>query len=133
MLLTNSTSRHPDEVRAQGVMTMFSMLAAMAREGGVLLGQHLETPLATKCVITNGVQFTFMCYQLNTLSLQQDDGIKNCAWASETMDIFKGGGKIKSDNQRGLHGTISVKGNQPSFDESCIELLLTFLCQQPDI
>ena len=130
MLLTNTVSRYPDQVKAQGVISMFSTLTAAAMQRGVNMGQHLETPLTTKCVITNGIQFTFMCYQLNTLSLQQDHGIKNCAWTSETMDIFTKKEKNKSGGQAFLYETLPVK--KPSFDEKCFEMLVSFLCQEPE-
>ena len=44
---------------------MLGSLVALANDSGVKLGEHFEIPLLTKCVITDGIEFTLMCYQLN--------------------------------------------------------------------
>ena len=40
----------------------------------------LPEPVCVQAVSSNGVKFQFGCFQLNTLDLSSDKGIKNLAW-----------------------------------------------------
>ena len=107
---------------------MFSSLVALAMNSGVQMGQHLEEPLVTKCAITDGIQFTLMCYQLNTLSFQEDSGIKNCAWASPSMNLFTKQEKTAAQVRAVLYESLE-RGNEVSgFNDECFKTILTFIC-----
>jgi len=118
-----------EQQQAYGIMSMFGSLVALAMDSGVKMGEHLETPLVTKCVITDGIQFTLMCYQLNTLSFQEDSGIKNCAWASHSMNLFE---KSASKVRPVLYEILDAGDDVPGFNDECFKSILAFLCQETE-
>ena len=63
-----------------GTMFSFGRLAAEALNQGTRLGNDLEKPLVTQCIATDGIRLSFLCYQLNTLDLENNNGIKNMVW-----------------------------------------------------
>lgn len=110
-------------------MGMFGVLASKAMSDGILPGQHLSKPLTTQCVISNGKEVVLMQYQLNTLSLQDDHGIKNFAWATEKMPFFLYNEEVDgSKKSRKLYGSFDTK-SLPSVNEQCINQVLYFICQ----
>jgi len=128
MFLTNTFNLTYDQQKAFGIMSMFSSLVALAMNSGVQMGQHLEEPLVTKCAITDGIQFTLMCYQLNTLSFQEDSGIKNCAWASPSMNLFTKQEKTAAQVRAVLYESLE-RGNEVSgFSDECFKTILAFIC-----
>ena len=127
LFLTNVNKLTYEQQQAYGIMSMFGSLVSLAMDGGVHMGQHLENPLVTKCVITDGSQFTLMCYQLNTLSFQEDSGIKNCAWASRSMNLFEiSPSKVRPK----LYEILDVGDNVPGFSDECFKLVLAFLTKE---
>lgn len=108
---------------------MFSSLVSLAMNDGVQMGQHLEKPLVTKCAITDGIQFTFMCYQLNTLSFQEDTGIKNCAWSSPSMTLFTKQEKTATQLWSVLYESLRRTDEVVRFNDDCFKTFLAFLCQ----
>ena len=62
------------QVIQKGVCLTFARLLAQARCSA---SNALHTPLPGQCIATNGKKFTFFYYQLNTLDLDTDTGIKN--------------------------------------------------------
>ena len=129
LFLTNVNKLTYEQQQAYGIMSMFGSLVALAMDSGVKMGEHLETPLVTKCVITDGIQFTLMCYQLNTLSFQEDSGIKNCAWASHTMNLFE---KSASKVRPILYEILDAGDDVPGFNDECFKSILAFLCQETE-
>ena len=93
------------------------------------MGEHIEKPLVTKCVITDGIQFTLMCYQLNTLSFQEDIGIKNCAWSSPRMSLFSKQEKTAAQFWSVLHESVERSDEVSGFNDECFKSILAFLCQ----
>ncbi|XP_068732869.1 large ribosomal subunit protein mL37-like [Montipora capricornis] len=73
---------------AQGIMFSFGRLAAEALNQGASLGGNLEKPLTTQCIATDGIRLSFLCYQLNTLDLENDDGIKNMVWITPGVFMY---------------------------------------------
>ena len=53
------------------------------------MGEVLQQPLAAQCVVTNGIKTSLLCYQLNTLDLKNDDGVKNMVWLNEGLLMYK--------------------------------------------
>lgn len=129
LLLTNVNKLTYEQQQAYGIMSMFGSLVALAMDSGVKMGEHLEKPLVTKCVITDGIQFTLMCYQLNTLSFQEDSGIKNFAWASHSMNLFE---KSASKVRPALYEILDGGNDVPGFNDECFKSILAFLCQETE-
>lgn len=129
LFLTNTHNLTHDQQKAFGIMSMFSSLVALAMNRGVKMGQHLSEPLVTKCAVTDGIQFTLMCYQLNTLSFQEDTGIKNCAWASPNINLFTKQDKTVAGVWSILYESLERGDKVSGFNDECFKTILAFLCQ----
>ena len=127
LFLTNVNRLTYNHQQAYGIMSMFGSLVALAMDSGIQMGQHLEKPLVTKCAIMDGSSFTLMCYQLNTLSFQEDSGIKNCAWASPSMNLFE---KSAAKARPQLYEILDVADDVPGFSDECFKSVLAFLSQE---
>ena len=66
----------------------FTHLASFAMKQGYKIGQVLPKPMAIKCIATNGISLSLVCFQLNTLDLESSSGMKNFAWV-EKMPMHK--------------------------------------------
>lgn len=129
MFLTNINKLTYDQQQAYGIMSMFGSLVALAMDYGVQMGQHLQKPLVTKCVITDGIQCTLMCYQLNTLSFQEDFGIKNFAWVSHSMNLFE---VTNAKHKPLLFETLDVDNKVCGFNDECFKTVLALLCKETE-
>lgn len=129
IFLQNTRSIAPDQLRFHGILGMFSVLVSQARELGVKLGEHLTNPLTTQCVVTNGVEFMFMCYQLNTLSMQEEHGIKNIAWTSNLQYLAKRK-KSLPRKKKAFYECIPQVLQDSDFNEECFRNLTSFLCRE---
>lgn len=69
-------------------MFTFGRLAAEALNQGASLGDNLEKPLTAQCIAMDGIRLSFLSYQLNTLDLENNDGIKNMAWISPGVFMY---------------------------------------------
>jgi large subunit ribosomal protein L37 len=49
---------------------------------------ELPQPISTQCLLTDGESFTFCFFQLNTLRMDSEDGIKNMAWIDADHKLF---------------------------------------------
>lgn len=70
----------PREKLARAIMACFTFAAARARH---LYGADtltLPEPLAVQCTYSDESTFGFLAYQLNTLDLSSDEGVKNQVW-----------------------------------------------------
>ena len=129
LFLTNVNKLTYEQQQAYGIMSMFGSLVSMAMDNGVKMGEHLETPFVIKCVVTDGVQFTLMCYQLNTLSFREDSGIKNCAWASDSMNLFE---KTASKVRPIPYEILDAGDAIPHFNDECLKSIPSFNCQETE-
>jgi len=90
MLVNTSAKWSSRDHCAQGIMFTFAHLVASAiRYHGNALGQVLKQPLTAQCIITNGFKMSLLCYQLNTLDLRVDSGVKNIVWLQEGSRMFE--------------------------------------------
>ena len=48
----------------------------------------MEKPLTAQCIATDGIRLSFLCFQLNTLDLKNDNGIKNMVWISPGVFMY---------------------------------------------
>ena len=77
---------------------MFScarLVAEAVENHNYQLGDELEKPLTMQCILTDGITLTFIGYQLNTLRFGDDEGVKNMAWISPGVFMYK---KIEFDD-----------------------------------
>lgn len=78
----------PEPLRAK--MIMFTFADALAR-AKMLYGEEpkvLHNPITVQCVATNGRQFQFLVFQLNTTDLQSNDGVKNLIWLDQDQFLY---------------------------------------------
>ena len=82
-------SRPTSQMLSHGIMYNHAILQAVAINIlNMKAGQELDHPLAMNTIMTNGRMFAFIYYQLNTLNLQHDDGVKNLVWIKHTVPLF---------------------------------------------
>lgn len=70
----------PKEKLARAILACFTFAAARARR---LYGADtltLPEPVAVQCTYSDATTFGFLAYQLNTLDLSTDEGVKNQVW-----------------------------------------------------
>ncbi len=108
----------PEYLYTQGLIQLFSQSVAGAVQNQFKLDCDLPYPLVTQGIITNGKRFTFVCFQLNTLDLQEnsDSGKCNVFWAGPILDLYEG---------------VAVGEGLEGFNNSCAELVVKFLLHQP--
>ncbi|EDV21282.1 uncharacterized protein TRIADDRAFT_60151 [Trichoplax adhaerens] len=113
-IIIDRKSYKSEQTIARGIISSFAQLAAHAQNKDGKLGQSLKHPLCCQTIITNGQQFTFMCYQLNTLKTNNiEKGLVNMAWASDTMDLFSS-----------YNGEIDI-------NEKCLKYIAQFFVNKP--
>lgn len=78
------------EVYAARSLTMaFALALGQARlKYGHDFEGELPEPIAVQFVKTNGFRTTFSAFQLNTLDLSNDEGVKNVFWHAPRQDFF---------------------------------------------
>ena len=112
LFIADQQSRTREQLLAHGLMQLFSQTAAEAVQNGYSVDRDLSYPLATQGVITDGRQFTFVCFQLNTLKMDQEAGGRiNVFWTGPTLKLYH----HKKDH----------------FNEECVRLILQLLFQRP--
>ena len=75
-------------------MYLFTHLTTdLTQRQGKQYGEVLEDPVAAQAIVTNGKRFHFIWYQLNTLDLRDDSGIKNLVYIESPPWLYR---KIKS-------------------------------------
>ena len=110
LFIADQKSRTREQVLAHGLMQLFSQATAEVVQNGYSVEQDLSYPLATQGVITDGRQFTFVCFQLNTLNLCQEAGGRiNMFWVGPTLGLYK----------------------KDCFNEECVRQILQLLLQRP--
>ena len=129
ILQQNTLGIAPDQLQSHGLLSMFSVLVSQAREQGIKLGEHLNQPLTTKCIVTNGIEYLFMCYQLNTLSMQEEHGIKNIAWTSNLQCVAKRKNNFPK-NKVAFYECLPQALQESQFSEECFRNLVSFMCQE---
>lgn len=112
----SSTSSQTD---ALALMHLFAQSAGQTVQNGYRFDKHLHYPLSNQAIVTNGREFSFYCYQLNTLDLssednsdEQDGGRHNVLWIGPSLKLYE---KVNPG--------VGLKG----FNPACGSLLLQFL------
>ncbi|GIY52653.1 28S ribosomal protein S30, mitochondrial [Caerostris darwini] len=103
-----------------GLMTSFGYLNAVATYQGFSPFHDITYPFVTQTILTNGQDFTFFVYQLNTIAFHEDVDNKdrrNLCWASEKLRLFD---TIEDGQLKGIN-------------EDVYRLLLRFLLNTPEV
>uniref|UniRef100_UPI00398E3DCB large ribosomal subunit protein mL65 isoform X2 n=1 Tax=Pristiophorus japonicus TaxID=55135 RepID=UPI00398E3DCB len=120
LIKDNLTDQIEVRLRANGIASLFAWTGAQAVYQGFWSEADVTRPFVSQAVITDGIYFSFFCYQLNTLALtvgaDQHNHRKNVCWGTESMRLYE---DIEGDN---------VKG----FNDEVLSLLVRFLLNRPD-
>ncbi|KAI8479676.1 structural constituent of ribosome [Branchiostoma belcheri] len=77
--------------------------------------QDLQYPITSQAILTDGRYFTFGCYQLNTLSLQQEDNpLRNVLFYQDSQPLYDDvqDGQVVGFNDNVLRTLLQVLGNR---------------------
>lgn len=110
LLVHNRKKNNAEQTSSNGLMQLFAQSAAQTVQNGFPLDKDLQYPLFTQAILTNGCDYTFVCYQLNTLNLTKDSPsmLRNLYWIGPTLCLY--------DNIESV-----------SLNEECIVMILKFL------
>ncbi|XP_074653079.1 large ribosomal subunit protein mL37-like [Tubulanus polymorphus] len=73
---------------AQAVMFAFGRAVARAKAKYGANVTNLPEPVTVQGIKTDGEKFHFVCFQLNTLNINSNDGIKNLVWIDKDNYLF---------------------------------------------
>lgn len=114
-----------EALHAQGIQSSFGWLLAQANYNGFNTYNDLTYPMTTQTVITNGKQWSFYRYQLNTTLIHSDhvhDNPKvNFCWGSPEMNLFQevdASGKCLGFNEDVARKLIELYLNAPVEQQS---------------
>lgn len=123
MVLVDIFSWPEDQIIQKALMYLFTHLTTdLIQRQGKRYGDILENPVATQAIITNGKRFHFIWYQLNTLDLKDDSGIKNLVHIESPPWLYK---KIKTKENDNKKFLTEVK-------EETLKWFLTLLLNKPE-
>ncbi len=88
MLNDHDPQRHDREYRARALISCFMLALGQARllHGPEIVGRELPSPVSVQFVQTEGQHFHFAAFQLNTLRLDDNEGVKNLFWEGEAEE-----------------------------------------------
>ena len=121
LFLHSRETNTSDQINALALMHLFAQSAGQTVQNGYPFNKHLHYPLASQAIVTNGKDFSFYCFQLNTLDLfsensndkhQSDQERRNVLWIGPTLKLYQ-----KVDPGVGLIG----------FNPKCSGMFLQFL------
>ncbi|XP_007890402.1 39S ribosomal protein S30, mitochondrial [Callorhinchus milii] len=108
-------------LRANGIASLFAWTGAQAAYQGFWSEADVTRPFVSQAVVTDGIYFSFFCYQLNTLGLtvkaDQNNHRKNICWGTESMRLYEA---VEEDD---------IKG----FNDEVLSLLVRFLLNRPGL
>lgn len=81
-----------DQIHARSMIKSFTVAASNARQKYGQDVKHLPEPITVQCVQSNGQDFHFSVFQLNTLDINKTEGIRNFWWSSPTLQLFEQAG-----------------------------------------
>ncbi|XP_038066044.1 39S ribosomal protein L37, mitochondrial-like isoform X2 [Patiria miniata] len=81
--------RQAEKINARGIMFAFANALCRAKLQCGTEEMDLPTPFVTQCVVTNGVNFSYIHVQLNTLQLDSSDGLKNMVWLDADSALYQ--------------------------------------------
>merc|ERR1712002_1246199 len=101
-----------------GVTSSFTWLAAQAKNQGFNDLIDITYPPVSQTVLSDGQNFSFLQYQLNTLSLWQEDAVNpyvNLCWHTEEMPLYQSisDGQVKELNEEVIRKLVEMFICQP--------------------
>lgn len=85
-------AEYADGVRRQAVLAGFGWLNAISNNLGFTSFNDITYPIVTQIIVTDGYNFTFGTYQLNTLLLHSnntsENPLRNILWITPEMKLF---------------------------------------------
>lgn len=125
---THMTERNPDygaednqeALHAQGIISSYAWLLGQACYQGFSTYNDITYPLVTQTIITNGQQWSFYLYQLNTTTL-------NCEALGENSKVNECWGT----NELQLYDSIGADGKLVGFNDDVLRHLIRFYKNAP--
>lgn len=78
-----------DQIHAHSMIKSFTIAAICARRRFGLNIKKLPEPVVVQCVQSDGQKFHFSVYQLNTLNLDGEKGIRNFWWSEPSIKLYE--------------------------------------------
>ncbi|NXU47914.1 RM37 protein, partial [Turnix velox] len=114
----------PEQLR--GKMLMFAFGNALAK-AKLLYGNDpkvLEQPIVVQSIGTDGQQFQFMVFQLNTTDLLSSDGIKNLVWIDSDQNLYERALCVPEIKKKVVMRPAGIHGFQPDTFKKFLALYL---------
>lgn len=89
LILSESKASSLSQMRSKALMYCFAHAGTMARE---MYGDDvtmIPVPIKVQCIQTNGIDFYFTVFLLNTLNFTSNEGDKNMVWFSKKFPLFR--------------------------------------------
>ncbi|CAH2311207.1 39S ribosomal L37, mitochondrial [Pelobates cultripes] len=104
----------PDQLRAKMIMLAYGSALAKARSLYGDDAEVLEQPIVVQSIATDGQLFQFMTFQLNTMNLASDDGVKNLVWMDSDQALYDTALRLPKKKRRVVVVPAGISGFQPA-------------------
>ena len=78
-----------DQIHARSMIKSFGAAAICAQQKFGLSVKELPKPIVVQCIQSDGQNFHFSVYQLNTLDIDGKEGIKNFWWSESSIKLYE--------------------------------------------
>lgn len=78
-----------DQIHARSMIKSFTVAATCAQQRFGLNVKILPEPIVVQCIQSDGQNFHFSVYQLNTLDIGNKEGIKNFWWSEPSIKLYE--------------------------------------------
>ncbi|CAD1468491.1 unnamed protein product [Heterotrigona itama] len=78
-----------DQIHARSMIKSFGAAAICAQQKFGLSVKELPEPIVVQCIQSDGQNFHFSVYQLNTLDIDGKEGIKNFWWSEPSIKLYE--------------------------------------------
>ncbi|KAF3420139.1 LOW QUALITY PROTEIN: hypothetical protein E2986_09116 [Frieseomelitta varia] len=78
-----------DQIHARSMIKSFGAAASCAQQKFGLSVKELPEPIVVQCIQSDGQNFHFSVYQLNTLDIDGKEGIKNFWWSEPSIKLYE--------------------------------------------
>lgn len=78
-----------NQIHARSLIQSFTTAATCARQRFGEDVKELPEPVVVQCIQSDGQNFHFSVYQLNTLDIDGEEGIRNFWWAEPTIKLYE--------------------------------------------
>ncbi|XP_017789946.1 PREDICTED: 39S ribosomal protein L37, mitochondrial [Habropoda laboriosa] len=78
-----------NQIHARSMIKSFTVAAVYARQRFGLNVKKLPEPVVVQCIQSDGQNFHFSVYQLNTLDIDGKEGIRNFWWSEPSIKLYE--------------------------------------------